>query len=181
MNLFVLFSDGAITRKKKDGNFSSYATRNDAVSRHFFPVILHHQTKILIRSLNNANKFYGFSSIKSFVLIQWMKVCEYRNYEINAKVTFPPSILVGAFIALSFGLHVFATIGYLYMTLFKKYNYAQINLVLYLKWWYGENMKHAKLNLVLMHNTFMDKFKKWTWGLWYFIDICHNFHSSHRG
>jgi hypothetical protein len=27
----------------------------------------------------------------------------------------------------------------------------------------------------------MDKFKKWTWGLWYFIDICHNFHSSHRG
>jgi hypothetical protein len=38
MNLFVLFGDGAITRekkKKKDGNFTSYATRNDAVSCHF--------------------------------------------------------------------------------------------------------------------------------------------------
>jgi hypothetical protein len=37
MNLFVLFGDGAITRreKKNDGNFASCATRNDAVFRHF--------------------------------------------------------------------------------------------------------------------------------------------------
>jgi hypothetical protein len=36
MNLFVLFGDGAFTRKKNDKNFASYATRNDAVSCHFF-------------------------------------------------------------------------------------------------------------------------------------------------
>jgi hypothetical protein len=39
MDLFVLFGDGAIIRKKKnDGNFASpvCATRNDAVSCHFF-------------------------------------------------------------------------------------------------------------------------------------------------
>ena len=37
MNLFVLFGDGAITRKKKnDGNFASCATRSDAVSVIFF-------------------------------------------------------------------------------------------------------------------------------------------------
>jgi hypothetical protein len=36
MNLFVLFGDGAITRKKNDGNIASCATRNDAVFRHFF-------------------------------------------------------------------------------------------------------------------------------------------------
>jgi hypothetical protein len=36
MNLFVLFGARAIARKKSDGNFASCATRNDAVSRHFF-------------------------------------------------------------------------------------------------------------------------------------------------
>jgi hypothetical protein len=36
MNLFVLFVDGVSIRKKKDGNLASCATRNDAVSRHFF-------------------------------------------------------------------------------------------------------------------------------------------------
>jgi hypothetical protein len=32
MNLFALFGDGAITRKKNDGNFASCATCNDTVS-----------------------------------------------------------------------------------------------------------------------------------------------------
>jgi hypothetical protein len=37
MNSFVLFGDGAIPPpKKKDGNFASCATRDDAVFRHFF-------------------------------------------------------------------------------------------------------------------------------------------------
>jgi hypothetical protein len=36
MNLFVLFDDGAITRKKNDGSFASCATRNYAVSVIFF-------------------------------------------------------------------------------------------------------------------------------------------------
>jgi hypothetical protein len=35
MNLFVLFGDRAITENKKDGNFTSCATRNDAVFHHF--------------------------------------------------------------------------------------------------------------------------------------------------
>jgi hypothetical protein len=35
MNVFVLSSDGAITREKNDGNFTSCATHNDAVSHLF--------------------------------------------------------------------------------------------------------------------------------------------------
>jgi hypothetical protein len=34
MNLFVLFGDGAIIRKKNGRNFASCATRNDAVLHH---------------------------------------------------------------------------------------------------------------------------------------------------
>jgi hypothetical protein len=34
--IIVLFSDGAITWKKNDGNFASCALRNGAVSCHFF-------------------------------------------------------------------------------------------------------------------------------------------------
>jgi hypothetical protein len=70
MNSFVLFGDGAITRKKNNkkhpGNFASCATRNDAVFRHFFfRVILHHQTnKKKKDSLNNS-----ISQIKHFLKI----------------------------------------------------------------------------------------------------------------
>jgi hypothetical protein len=36
MYLFVLFGDGAITRKENNGNFVLCTMHNDAVSRHFF-------------------------------------------------------------------------------------------------------------------------------------------------
>jgi hypothetical protein len=50
MNEFIfLFGDRGITEKENDGNFAPCAPRNDAVSRHFFRVIIHHQT--------NRNKF----------------------------------------------------------------------------------------------------------------------------
>jgi hypothetical protein len=74
MNLFVLFGDRVITRKKKYGNFASCATRNDAVFRHFFffwRVILHHQTE--------KNEF-----LKSYLL---KKFCHLR---VRETVT-PPS------------------------------------------------------------------------------------------
>jgi hypothetical protein len=62
MNLFVLFGDGAITRKN-DGTFASCATRNDAVFRLFFRVILHHRTKNEIHSLNTF-------------LLEFKQICE---------------------------------------------------------------------------------------------------------
>jgi hypothetical protein len=54
MNLFVLFGDGAITRKKNDGNFASCSFR------HFFRVILHLKQKEMHSLIKQEQFYYHF-------------------------------------------------------------------------------------------------------------------------
>jgi hypothetical protein len=69
--IYILIGDGAITRKKNDGHFASCATHNDAVFRHFFRVILHHQTKKKI-------------IINSFLKSQYAVLADISQYAISS-------------------------------------------------------------------------------------------------